>query len=141
MEWTGQQQIDFLLQSFALGCGQGMLLDILTGLVYINKRRRWLWTDILFGPLAAVVTFFGSLVIMDGQLHPLLLFAVFAGILTEHQIVGVYICRLVRWIRRLSRQSIHAALNLALLFVHIFWKRISIMWIRTAIRRKNVSKP
>ena len=100
MEWTGQQQIQFLLRSIILGVLQGLCLDLMTSLLVGRKRRRWLWTDVLFGPLAAIVTFFGALVIMDGQLHPLLFFGIALGMLVEHATVGCLIALLLRYVRR-----------------------------------------
>lgn len=106
MEWSGRQQIEFLLQSFLLGVVQGLLLDVMTGLVFIAKRKRWLWTDMIFGPIAAIITFCGALVIMDGQLHPLLFFGVFFGMALEHVVIGTYVCRLMRHLRRGSMQIV-----------------------------------
>ena len=100
MEWSGQQQIQFLMQSVVLGALQGLLLDVITGCTYVGGHRRWLWTDVLFGPLAGLITFFGALIIMDGQLHPVLLIGIFLGMLIEHVIIGSYVCRLVHYIRR-----------------------------------------
>lgn len=99
MEWSGRQQIYFLLQSVVLGAGQGLLLDVLTGMVRITNRKRWLWTDVIFGPIAAVITFCGALVIMDGHLHPLLFVGVGIGMLAEHVTIGVLVCRCIRFVR------------------------------------------
>ena len=122
MEWSGRQQIQFLLQSFILGGLLGLCLDIATGLFTARKRRRWLWSDVLFGPFAAVITFFGALVIMDGQLHPLLFIGVALGMLTEHVTVGVYLCREVRdvrlWIGKCARKGCCYGSFLAMLCYH-----------------------
>ncbi len=112
MEWTGRQQTFFLLQSVVLGVMQGFALDVVTGFVSSSKRKRWLWTDIVFGPLAAVVTFFGALVVMDGQLHPLLLFGVFLGMAAEHIVVGVWMGRAIRRTRCLARKSLQMGYGL-----------------------------
>ena len=93
MEWTGWQQISFLLYSVLLGCGQGLLLDVITGIIHFKRGKRLLWSDVIFGPLAAVITFLGALVIMDGQLHPLLLCGVLLGMVCEHVLIGVWIGR------------------------------------------------
>lgn len=73
-----------------------------------------MWTDIVFGPLAAVITFFGALAIMDGHLHPLLLCGVFFGMVAEHVCLGVWICKLLRHmragVRKLGR-IVSASLN------------------------------
>ena len=106
MEWSGRQQIEFLLQSCVLGIVQGALLDVMTGLVFIAKHKRWLWTDMIFGPMAAIITFCGALVIMDGQLHPLLFFGVFFGMTLEHVLIGTRVCRLMRFLRHRSMQTV-----------------------------------
>lgn len=106
MEWTGQQQIRFLLQSIILGVWQGLCLDLITSLFTGRKRRRWLWTDVLFGPLAAIITFFGALVIMDGQLHPLLFFGVALGMVAEHVTLGLLMARLLRNVRHIVTETI-----------------------------------
>ena len=99
MEWTGQQQIQFLLQSIVLGVLQGLCLDLITNLFAGRRRKKWLWTDVLFGPLAAIITFFGALVIMDGQLHPLLFLGIAFGMLVEHVTIGSFIAFLLRCAR------------------------------------------
>ena len=104
MEWTGQQQVWFLLQSIGVGALQGLLLDVATGFVPVTRRKHWLWIDVLFGPAAAIITFCGALVVMDGQLHPLLLFGVFFGMGLEHILVGVWVCCAIRKGRRLLRE-------------------------------------
>ena len=100
MEWSILQQMQCLLQSVVLGMTQGLLLDLLTGMVRVSSRRRWMWTDIVFGPIAAVITFCGALVIMDGHLHPLLFLGVFWGMVTEHVTIGIWVCWAVRRIRK-----------------------------------------
>lgn len=119
MEWSGRQQIQFLLQSFMLGGLLGLCLDIATGLFTARKRRRWLWSDVLFGPFAAVITFLGALIIMDGQLHPLLFIGVALGMLTEHVTVGGHLCRGVRdirlWVGKCARKGCYYGSVLAML--------------------------
>lgn len=95
MEWSGRQQLWFLLQSVGLGYVEGLLLDTLTSFIPSVRRCDYLWTDVAFGPFAAVVTFFGALAIMDGQLHPLLLFGVFLGMLIEHVSLGILLHKIV----------------------------------------------
>lgn len=104
MEWTGRQQLWFLLQSVGLGFVVGLLLDTVTSFVPPMRRHGYLWTDVVFGPFAAVVTFFGALVIMDGQLHPLLLFGVFFGMLIEHISVGIFMHKVLWNVRRKMRR-------------------------------------
>lgn len=108
MEWTGQQQIRFLLQSIGLGMVQGLFLDTITGLVPIVKGQHLLWTDVVFGPMAAIATFFGALVIMDGQLHPLMLFGVLLGMAVEHIGIGAFLCKIIRQARRKIEKGMRA---------------------------------
>lgn len=90
-----------------LGFGQGALLDCVTVLSQLKGRRRWLWTDVFIGPVLAVITFFGALLICDGQLHPVILFGVLAGMGVEHASIGFLlrwlISRLARILRRIGR--------------------------------------
>ena len=81
-----------------LGFGQGALLDCVTVLSQLKGRRRWLWTDVFIGPVLAVITFFGALLICDGQLHPVVLLGVLAGMGVEHVSIGFgrAICRVLR---------------------------------------------
>ena len=104
MEWTGRQQLWFLLQSVGLGFVEGLLLDMVTSFVPPVRRSGYLWTDLAFGPFAAVVTFFGALVIMDGQLHPLLLFGVFFGMCIEHISVGIFMHKILWKVRQKMRR-------------------------------------
>lgn len=110
MEWTIRQQICFLLQSVCLGAMEGVCLDAITALIPSQKKRDCFWIDIAFGPFAAVVSFFGALVIMDGQLHPLLLFGVFFGMWIEHIFIGIFLHKVVRKIRK-YRSEIRVFLN------------------------------
>ena len=132
MEWSGQQQIQRLLQCVVLGTLQGFLLDILTGVACVRKRRKWLWTDVLFGPIAAIITFFGALVIMDGQLHPILLLGVFGGMALEHVSMGIVIRRTVACIRFWTAQS--------LCFLYRFFLRIGVAVGRLLVLRGRASK-
>lgn len=115
MEWSGQQQIQRLLQSAILGVLQGFVLDVLTAF-FANRRKRWLWTDVLFGPVAAIITFLGALVIMDGQLHPILLLGVFAGMVLEHVSIGSLLRSVVRRVLFWLAQSF--------CFVCCVWRRM-----------------
>ncbi len=106
MEWTGAQQLGLLLESGGLGVLLGLLFDVMGGFVRGGSRGRWrlFLADVFFGLLAALVTFFGSLAIMDGQMHPLLFGGCLLGFLVEHigpgRQVGWLVCRLRRWMRR-----------------------------------------
>lgn len=89
MEWSGEQQLGFLLRSAAVGIGIGLLFDVISGFWRGKKYRRQLYAaDAILGVVAALITFFGALIIMDGQLHPVLFCGVLLGMLSEHYIVG-----------------------------------------------------
>lgn len=137
MEWSGRQQIYFLLQSVVLGAGQGLLLDVLTGMVRITNRKRWLWTDVIFGPIAAVITFCGALVIMDGQLHPLLFVGVGFGMLMEHVMIGVLVCRCIRFVRGQIRCGVERSKRLILSIGRI----VASWWRTTRKKPENLEKP
>ncbi|MBQ9860114.1 MAG: spore cortex biosynthesis protein YabQ [Clostridia bacterium] len=96
MEWSGKQQLLFLLQSAGLGVGIGLLFDSMTGMGRACKRRAAVFfIDVMFGIVAGFITFFAALAIMDGALHPLLFLGGGVGFLAEHNSVGV-ICS--RWV-------------------------------------------
>lgn len=125
MEWTIRQQMQCLLLSVVLGVMQGLVLDVITGCVHITPRKRWLWTDILFGPIAAIITFCGSLVIMDGQLHPLLYLGVFFGLIGEHVTVGVWVCGFVRYVRK----KLRLWRGVAVFAIGSCWRRICALFV------------
>ena len=100
MEWTGRQQILFLLQSIGLGIIIGLFLDGLAALMLRRVRRNQFILDVAFGGVTALLVFFGSLVILDGQLHPLLIFGSTAGLAVEHLSVGLWIRK---WLMRMRR--------------------------------------
>ena len=101
MDWTGEQQLWLLLQSALVGAMIGCTFDAVSGWFRGRIYRRPLfWADVWLGVLAALVTFFGSLVIMDGLLHPMLFVGVFIGFLLEHYTIGKVIAFMMRWIHR-----------------------------------------
>lgn len=104
MEWTGRQQILFLLQSIGLGFIVGFCLDSVTAVTQRSARRRWRLSDMLFGPIAALLVFLGALVIMDGQLHPLLILGSFWGMLAEHFTLGIWVGKLLQKVRYYIRK-------------------------------------
>ena len=121
MEWTGQQQILFLLQSMCLGVVQGVLFNIVTGIGRsFSQSRRVMW-DVLFGPLTAIITFCGALIIMDGQLHPLLLGGSVIGMLLEHLTIGHWLSALIVVICRVPRILIRFASAFCFRLGH-FWR-------------------
>lgn len=105
MEWTGWQQVQFYLESLPWGMLVGLLFDINSGIIRTKVRMTGaVLLDSVFGVLAAGITFFGALVIMDGQLHPLLFCGILSGFLLEHYTVGkaVAFC-LARGVRALRQ--------------------------------------
>ena len=121
LEWTGQQQLLFFWQSTGLGMLVGLVFDITSGLCRVI-RRRWVvfLLDALFGVQAALITFFGALAIMDGQLHPLLFAGALVGFVMEHTSVGVYIGRGVCWCCRLFARASGVLLDAEMKMVGCF---------------------
>ena len=105
MEWTVPEQVYFFWQSICLGMGIGIVLDFLSGWGRGRSRRYRIWLDVLFGPVSAVMLFFGSLVIMNGQLHPLLFFGVLIGAVLEHLTVGRYLSRVITFARKILQKA------------------------------------
>lgn len=105
MEWTWQQQLHFFLQSGGVGFFLGMLYDVcFTASSACRSRVTAFVLDALFGVLAALVTFFAALAMMDGRLHPLLFVGCGIGFLVQHSSIGRPCTRLLRrggaWLRR-----------------------------------------
>ncbi|MBQ8683996.1 MAG: spore cortex biosynthesis protein YabQ [Clostridia bacterium] len=128
VEWTGQQQLLFLLQSSGVGVLLGLLFEMLTAVGRTTGGRwRQFLLDALFGIPAALVTFFGALAIMDGELHPLLFVGVAVGFLTEHMSVGRWVCRglcmLLRWNSQLWRWLLDGGERI-LLKIPAFFRRL-----------------
>ena len=106
-EWTGEQQLYLLLESVWLGVWVGAAFDLITGIGRSMHRRHVTFAlDVFFWIVAALITFFGSLVITDGRLHPLLFAGVLMGATAEHfligRIIGKWLCFLVTLFRRCS---------------------------------------
>ena len=101
MEWSSVQQLGFVLKSVFLGCCIGCMLDI-SGGFWRGKQYRYKMyiADVICCILAAVITFFGALVITDGQLHPVLFIGISGGVLAEHFIVGRWLSLAVYKFRR-----------------------------------------
>ena len=89
MEWSGAQQFDLVYKGALLGCIIGVLLDV-TGGFWRGKSYRWqlFVSDFVVSIIAAMITFFGSLVISDGHLHPVLFVGMLGGALIEHYAIG-----------------------------------------------------
>ena len=102
MEWTGRQQVLFLLQSVGLGAAIGLFLDGIAALILRDERQDRFVLDVVFGGVTALLVFLGSLVILDGQVHPLLIFGSSIGIIAEHFLIGLWVrnrlFRVRRWL-------------------------------------------
>ena len=110
------------MESGGLGLLLGLTFDVNSGLSRAAPGRRVarLLRDMLFGLWAALLTFFVSLAIMDGRLHPLLFCGSALGFWLEHISVGRWVSRLVcrmccAW-RRISRWLLHTAEGLVVGF-------------------------
>lgn len=106
LEWGGAQQLMLLLQSGVLGVGLGVVFDLMTGVGRDVSKIKRFFLDLIFCVLAALVTFFFSLVITDGKMHPILFLGCLLGMAIEHCVIGKRISRVVyksvRGIRYLS---------------------------------------
>lgn len=96
MEWSGDQQVLFLVPCVLIGVIIGFLFDMFSGWFRGRAYRHRLFVaDAVLGALSAVITFFGALVVMDGHLHPLLFFGLLIGFFLEHYTVGAILGRLL----------------------------------------------
>ena len=105
MERLINEQMLFFGESVCLGVLLGILLGIFSGLGRNLKRVNRFWLDVLFGPLAGIILFLGSLVIMDGQLHPFLLLGALVGMLLVYMTVGVYLSGCVSFLYNLVSEA------------------------------------
>ena len=95
MEWSWRQQVQLLLQSGGVGFILGFVYDVfrLPG----ERRRGWRFVlDMLFGVVAALITFYAALAMMDGRLHPLLFAGCGVGFWAQHNSVGRLHRRMLR---------------------------------------------
>lgn len=94
IELTGWQQIRFCIACVPWGVLIGGLFDVNSGMIRASRKKMTiLLLDGVFGPVAACITFFCALVVMDGQIHPLLLFGILSGFLLEHYTLGRILVR------------------------------------------------
>ena len=93
LEWGGLQQLALLLRSGLVGIGIGVFYDIVAGLWCGCGKARRFWADVLFCALASLITFFSSLILTNGRLHPVLFFGIAIGLLLEHMTVGKWVSR------------------------------------------------
>lgn len=97
IEWTGQQQWLFLMKSIPVGMAIGVMFSVINGL---ERKRVFCFqqvaADILFFIVSALITFFASLIIMDGHLHPILFGGLMIGFSFVHFLCGRHIAWFIR---------------------------------------------
>lgn len=97
IEWTGQQQLLFLMKSIPVGALIGVMFSAINGM---ERKRvfcfRLFIADVLFFTLSALITFFASLIIMDGHLHPILFGGLMIGFSFVHFLCGRHIAWFIR---------------------------------------------
>lgn len=102
LEWGGAQQLLLLLRCGVIGLGFGVAFDLMTGLWRGATRSKRFVVDVVFCLLAALVTFYCSLILTDGKMHPILFMGLLAGALLEHLSVG-------RWVSKWVSQGVRFA--------------------------------
>ena len=144
VEWTGRQQLLFLLQSGGLGFGLGFLFELFTASAFCGGRRRRFLLDAAFGVVAALVTFFGALAIMDGDFHPLLFAGIGVGFIAEHMGPGAFLrlvlVRVFRTTDRICGWSLDKVEGLLQKIPHFFKRRKPKNDIGEEIYKKNHKK-
>ena len=108
MELTGREQLTLLAECGGLGAALALLFAIHNGILRTvpYKRRLRFAADVWFGLPTALITFYVSLAVMDGRMHPLLFggsgmgFALTYGVIGHPLSKGV--SRVAGWIRRRS---------------------------------------
>ena len=92
-ELVKEQQIILLLESCGLGVFLGVLFDIFSVPVRMCRRQRLtvFFLDVIFLIISSLITFYFSLAVMDGRLHPLLFGGCLFGFVLQHVTVGRFI--------------------------------------------------
>ena len=141
MGWTGEQQIRLLLRCMGLGVLLGVLFDVCS-VIGAASRRRWgviLW-DALFGVLAALLTFYVSLAIMDGRMHPLLFAGSAIGFVTQHETLGRPGVRLMRRVAALIGRTKRFAAGKIRRFSAAVFRFFGQLDIRKALQSRKIEK-
>lgn len=99
LEWGGIQQLTLLFRSSLVGVGVGVLFDLMTGFWRGTTKLKRFMVDVVFCLLASIITFFSSLVLTDGKLHPVLFVGMYLGVYSEHVSLG-------RWVSRGACRSV-----------------------------------
>lgn len=132
------QQLGFVLKSMVLGCCIGCMLDI-SGGFWRGKQYRYKMciADVICCIIAAVITFFGALVITDGQLHPVLFVGIFWGVLAEHFIIGRWLSLVVYKFHRFINALVSKLTLKCKLFGQLVAPIFSNAWLKGRKRKKN----
>lgn len=94
IEFTKNQQLMLLVASVMLGVVLGVLFEVFNALArfYRGRRRLVFLLDAIYFAVASLVTFYFSLAVMDGRLHPLLFCGCALGLLIQHIAIGRFVC-------------------------------------------------
>ena len=141
MEWGVGQQLPLLCQCAPIGACIGLFFDCTSGWLRDRSCRRKLFVaDVVFGGFSAIITFFGALVVLDGQLHPMLFVGVLTGFLAEHCLFGKWMGWLLFRLRVCGARAMRSAVRWSdrkILDFCSFWKR----WLTNREKmRKNQNK-
>lgn len=107
MDWSGTEQLYHFLQCVIMGSVLGIQFELTCALIRVIKSPilRFI-IDALYGVIASVITFFWSLIITDGRMHPVLFVGGLCGFLCEHYALGRFISRGMAWVLKKTGQGI-----------------------------------
>lgn len=140
LEWGIAQQLLLLVQSGVLGVVLGALFEIISGMARGKSKVSRFIADVIFCIFSALITFFFSLVVTDGRLHPVMFIGVGMGLLLEHisggRWIGFAVYKCLCFIRKLR-------VNCSGALVRISSKcacKIYAIWCKSGAREENVKK-
>ena len=99
------RQLWLLLYSCGLGAALGLLFEAFGVAVRFARRRRAVvfFIDVFYLVFSALATFYFSLAVMDGMMHPLLFGGCLLGFYLEHvtlgRLIGKLLYQIIRYIR------------------------------------------
>ena len=141
VEWSGWQQIVFIFECIPIGTILGFLFEINSSFVRLSARKSTKYfLDSLFGLLASVVTFFTALVIMDGQLHPILFLGIGFGFFCEHIVLGRLVIQLLSMLVKTVGKVSSVLRTIWVCIFRVFWLLKD--WVRGifTVNKKNNEK-
>lgn len=106
------RQLWLLLYSCGLGVALGLLFEAFDVAVKIVRRRRRMVfiIDVSYLALASLISFYFSLAVMDGMLHPLLFGGSLFGFVVERmtigRLIGGFLYRAVRCVQLVTAQAL-----------------------------------